>query len=105
MADPISMNDTLVYAALGDRPKGAPDYIGVFIQNGRPLPVMFEGDQASVVYETMDAWLRAEREKAARREMGFSVGFVFVVGCLVIRIYQAVGSHEDALRNQYDPES
>lgn len=68
MADPISMNDALVYAALGDRPKGAPDYIGVFIQNGRPLPVMFEGDQASIVFATMDAWLHAEREKAAKRE-------------------------------------
>ncbi len=67
MSNPITMEDASIYEHLGGSPD-SPLCIGVFIQNGKPLPVQFYGDDHAVICEQMEAWLLAEREKLAKRE-------------------------------------
>lgn len=67
MSEPLSMNDASVYS-LSRGFYGSPPFIGVFIQNGKPLPVQFNGASENDVWLNMKAWLLAEREKLAKRE-------------------------------------
>lgn len=67
MSDPISMDNASIYEHIDGSPEST-TYIGVFFQNGKPLPVQFYGDECAVLCDNMEKWLLAEREKLAKRE-------------------------------------
>lgn len=67
MSEPLNMNDASIYE-LSRGSFDSPLVIGVFIQNGKPLPVQFYGKSENDVWRNMDTWLIAEREKLAKRE-------------------------------------
>ncbi len=67
MSDPITMVDASFYKQF-DGNRSSPGFIGVFVQNGKPLPLTFTAEGPDEVYDMMEAWLLAEREKLAKRE-------------------------------------
>jgi hypothetical protein len=67
MITPLSMDDASIYEHVGGSPD-SPLCIGVFIQNSKPLPVQFYGEDPALLVIEMQAWLLAEREKLAKRE-------------------------------------
>lgn len=66
MSDPITMEDAAIYIQFEGT--SGPNFIGVFVQNGKPLPLTFTGGSPDDVGGKMETWLVSEREKLARRE-------------------------------------
>jgi hypothetical protein len=67
MITPLSMTDAAFYKQF-DGNRSSPGFIGVFVQNGKPLPLTFTAESPDDAYDKMEAWLLAEREKLAKRE-------------------------------------
>jgi hypothetical protein len=67
MSDPITMEDAAIYKDF-EATQGAPSFIGVFIQGGKPLPVTFWADGPDELWDQMQKWLLTERGKLAKRE-------------------------------------